>query len=109
MAEMMAGERQRMAAEMAAQREEQERRFKEVEETQKLKMEEMRQDTMRRLSITQESNGAWSEDKSVTEIISARRFVGEDAETDIGDSVSVAPGIVLPGNVSQLVQDEVSR
>mmetsp|Transcript_21119 Transcript_21119/g.33698 ORF Transcript_21119/g.33698 Transcript_21119/m.33698 type:complete len:262 (+) Transcript_21119:2-787(+) len=71
-------------------------------------MEEMRQDTMRRLSITQQSNGAWSEDKSVTEIISARPAC-EDAETDIGDSVSVAPGIVLPGNVSQFVQDEVSR
>jgi len=102
-AEMMAAERKRMTDEISAQRLEQEKRMKEDMEQNMLKMQEMHQDTVRRLSVTQQSSGCWSEDKSATEVISTR-MAGEDAETDIGDSVSV-----VPGNVSQLVQDEVSR
>lgn len=76
-----------------------------------LRMQEMHQDTMRRLSVTQQSSGCWSEDKSVTEVISTR-MAGEDAETDIspGDSVSVVPGNTMMSQMVQAqVQEEVAK
>jgi len=115
MKEEMKKEAEKMSEALKAHTIETERRVNEEMERQRQEMEQkMQQETVRRLSMQQESSvcSRFTETVATTEVVPAS-MAGEDAETDIGDSVSVAlaqRNVQASGqDVQALVQMEVAR